>query len=86
MASIHYWKTTCIAIPDNMKIVHDSEFDTELLKRYMDESYFLLQHLMLEVKQESLPEGYSLQEASVPEQGLLVPKGKRLVHVSRIRL
>lgn len=66
-ASIPYWKTACIAIPDNMKIVHDSEFDTELLKRYHDEPYFRLQHSMLEVEPVSLPEGYSLQEASVPD-------------------
>ena len=66
-ASIPYWKTACIAIPDNTKIVHDSEFDTELLKRYQDEPYFRLQHPMLEVEPVSLPEGYSLQEASVPD-------------------
>ncbi len=50
-----------------MKIIHDSEFDTELLKRYQDEPYFRLQHPMLEVEPVSLPEGYSLQEASVPD-------------------
>ncbi|WP_251205672.1 GNAT family N-acetyltransferase [Acetatifactor aquisgranensis] len=66
-ASIPYWKTACIAIPDNTKIVHDSEFDTELLKRYQDEPYFRLRHPMLEVEPVSLPEGYSLQEASVPD-------------------
>ncbi len=66
-ASIPYWKTACISVPDNMKIVHDSEFDTELLKRYNDEPYFRMQHPMLEVEPVSLPRGYSLQEASVSE-------------------
>ena len=61
-ASVPYWKAVCISVPDNMKIVHDSEFDTELLKRYMDEPYFRLQHPMLEVEPVSLPGGYSLQE------------------------
>lgn len=66
-ASIPYWKAACITVPDNMQILHDSEFDAELLKRYIDEPYFRLQHRMLEVKPVSLPEGYSLYEASIPE-------------------
>lgn len=66
-ASIPYWKAVCISIPDNMKIVHDREFNAELLKRYIDEPYFRLRHRMLEVKPVSLPEGYSLYEASVPD-------------------
>lgn len=66
-ASIPYWKTVCISIPDNMKILHDREFDTELLKRYVDEPYFRLLHHMREVKPVSLPEGFSLCEASVSD-------------------
>lgn len=57
----------CISIPDNMKIVHDREFNTELLKRYIDEPCFRLRHCMLEVKPVSLPEGYSLYEASISD-------------------
>ena len=66
-ASIPYWKAVSMPIPDNMKIVHDREFHTELLNRYTDEPYFRLMHRMSEVKQVSLPEGYSLYEASVPD-------------------
>lgn len=66
-ASVPYWKTACISIPDNMKILHDSEFNTELLEQYKDEPYFRLQHPMMEVKPVSLPEGYSLCEASVSD-------------------
>ena len=66
-ASSPYWKAVCISIPDNMKIVHDREFNTELLKRYIDEPYFRLRHCMLEVKPVSLPEGYSLYEASISD-------------------
>lgn len=66
-ASIPYWKAVCISIPDNMKIIHDREFNTELLEGYKDEPYFRLQHRMLEVNPVSLPEGYSLYEASVHE-------------------
>lgn len=66
-ASVPYWKAVSISIPDNMKIVHNSELNTELLKQYVDEPYFRLQHRMSEVKPASLPEGYSLYEASVPD-------------------
>lgn len=54
-----------VNVADNMKILHDREFDTELLKRYVDESYFRLLHHMREIKPVSLPEGYSLYEASI---------------------
>lgn len=66
-ASLPYWKTVCISMPDNMKILHDREFDAELLKRYVDEPYFRLLHHMREVKPVPLPKGYSLCEASVPD-------------------
>lgn len=66
-ASIPYWKAVCISVPDNMLVLHDSEFYTELLKRYMDEPYFRLQHRMHKVKPAVLPEGYSICEASVSD-------------------
>ncbi len=66
-ASVPYWKAVCISVPDNIRILHDSEFNTELLRRYVDEPYFRLQHRMMELKPVSLPEGYSLYEATVPD-------------------
>ncbi len=36
-ASLPYWKAVRISMPDNMKVLHNSEFNTELLKRYIDE-------------------------------------------------
>ena len=44
--SIPYWKAKNISIPDNMKIVHESVFSSELLKEYEDETYFRLHHSM----------------------------------------
>lgn len=64
-ASIPYWKTVCISVPDNMKILHDRDFDAELLKRYVDEPYFRLLHHMQEINPVPLLEGFSLCEASV---------------------
>ncbi len=66
-SSVPYWKTDSVSLPSNMKILHDREFDSELLKRYSDEPYFRLRHSMLEVGPASLPEGFSLYEASLPE-------------------
>jgi len=66
-ASVPYWKAACISVSDNIRILHDSEFNTELLRRYVDEPYFRLQHRMMELKPMSLPEGYSLYEATVPD-------------------
>ena len=31
-SSIPYWKAKTISVPDNMKIVYDGDFSTELLK------------------------------------------------------
>lgn len=66
-ASIPYWKTVCISIPDNMKIIHDRDFEAELLERYVDVLYFRLLHHMREIKPVSLPAGYSLFGASIPD-------------------
>lgn len=61
--SIPYWKAKNISIPDNMQIVHESNFSEELLNEYEDESYFRLYHYMQElIKPE--PESYDIVTAS----------------------
>ena len=42
--SLPYWKHKRIQIPENMKIVHDREFEDELRLEYNDEKYFRLLH------------------------------------------
>lgn len=59
--SIPYWKAKNITIPDNMKIVHESDFSKNLLKEYEDETYFRLYHSMKELTK---PEGYDIVTAS----------------------
>lgn len=59
--SIPYWKAKNITIPDNMKIVHESDFSENLLKEYEDETYFRLYHSMKELTK---PEGYDIVTAS----------------------
>ena len=44
VSSIPYWKARNIAIPPNMKIVHDNDFDKKLLEHYTDKRFFRLVH------------------------------------------
>lgn len=48
--SIPYWKNKTIQIPPNMKIMHDREFEDELLLQYNDEKYFRLLHDLKDIK------------------------------------
>lgn len=66
-ASIPYWKVVCTTVPNNMKILHDREFCRELLEQYLDEPYFRLRHPLTGVEPVSVPDGYSLYDASVAD-------------------
>ncbi len=65
-SSIPYWKAKTISVPDNMKIVHDGDFSTELLKEYEDETYFRLHHSMQKLTKPE-PEGYDIETASLED-------------------
>lgn len=54
MASIPYWKQKGRSIPDNMKIVHDRDYDENLFCDYKDEPYFRLYHDLKSISKESL--------------------------------
>ena len=47
--SIPYWKAKNIVIPPDMKILHDNDFNTEILSDYIDEKYFRLYHNLKEI-------------------------------------
>lgn len=47
--SIPYWKATDIIIPDNVKIIHNKNFDETLLEKYSDKQYFRLIHRLNDV-------------------------------------
>lgn len=42
--SIPYWKAEKMSVPDNIKIVHEKDFDKSLLNDYNDKKYFRLFH------------------------------------------
>lgn len=65
--SIPYWKATRIAVPENMKIVHEDDFCTDMLRMYMDEPYFRLLHDLQAVDPIEVPTGYSLSEGTAEE-------------------
>lgn len=50
--SIPYWKSKVIKIPQNIKIIHHSDFYGELLNDYYDERYFRLIHYLDDIDDE----------------------------------
>lgn len=54
--SIPYWKSKGIKIPENMKILHDREFEDGFLLEYNDEKYFRLMHNLKDVEKVELEE------------------------------
>lgn len=51
--SIPYWKAKTIALPDHMRIVHDSKFCSSDWLAYQDAQYFRLYHDLQAVKSEA---------------------------------
>ena len=54
--SIPLWKQKYIQIPENMKILHDREFEDGLLLAYNNEKYFRLMHNLKDIKKVELEE------------------------------
>lgn len=69
-ASIPYWKAVRIAVPENMKIVHEDDFCIGMLEQYIDEPYFRLRHDLQVVVPVAVPEGYSLRQGTAEEFAL----------------
>ena len=49
--SIPYWKSKELAVPQNMKIIHDRDFSVGMLRGYKDEPYFRLSHNLKNIDQ-----------------------------------
>jgi hypothetical protein len=54
--SIPYWKNKIISVPDSIKIIHDSDFDSSLLADYSDTRYFRLKHDLRDIPKCSIGE------------------------------
>lgn len=48
--SIPYWKQKNICVPDNIKIVHNDDYNAADFDEYIDEQYFRLYHDLQEVQ------------------------------------
>ncbi len=68
---IAYWKSKAIEIPQNIKIVHHSDFNDELLNDYYDERYFRLIHY-LDNLDNKIPNGFSVRTADLTDIQLIV--------------
>lgn len=69
--SIPYWKNKVIEIPQNIKIVHHSDFNDELINGYCDERYFRLIHYLDNID-DKMPEGFSVKTAGLEDIQLIV--------------
>ncbi len=49
ISSIPYWKTINMIIPNNIKIIHNKNYDESLLKEYTDKQFFRLIHRLKDI-------------------------------------
>lgn len=66
-SSLPYWKMAETVMPENMLILHSSNFSPEYLTKYTDEPYFRLYHDLQNIYTAVLPDGYCLCEAAPSE-------------------
>lgn len=66
-SSIPLWKTRQMTIPEGMRILHNEEFDPEILDDYVDEPYFRLLHRLDDLQKPTVPEGFVLSKATFRE-------------------
>lgn len=66
-ASIPYWKSKSITVPENMKILHQDEYDCAEYQSYIDEPYFRLIHDLKGISKPILRQGYSLCVVTLSE-------------------
>lgn len=62
-ASLPYWKQKTIMIPDNMKIIHERDMDSQAYDDYHDEPYFRLRHDLHSIRS-AATHGLELVQAS----------------------
>lgn len=69
--SVPYWKNKKIAIPPDIKIIHQDSFDDKYLIDYNDEKYFRLIHYLDNIKSVS-PKGFSIKTAEISDIPMIV--------------
>lgn len=59
-SSIPYWKAKSISVPQEIKILHQDDYDAAKYPQYTDEPYFRLKHDLNGLSAPQLPQGYAL--------------------------
>lgn len=67
VSSLPFWKEKQIAVPDNMLILHDKDFNESHLIHYNDEQYFRLKHNLIDIIKPVLPNGFALCDAALSD-------------------
>ena len=66
-SSLPWWKSQAVAVPEGMRIFHDTDPRPRSDPFWRDEPYFRLLHSLRSVPSFSPPEGYALGGLSLPE-------------------
>ena len=65
-ASLPYWKTERLALPENTAVVRDDEYDPKI-HFGADTQYFKLRHDLMHIGSPRLPSGFELSECGISE-------------------
>lgn len=66
-SSIPYWKTVGMSVPENMRILHQDDFQPQFLAEYVDEPYFRLVHNLKSVQPVVVPDGFAMHSISLSD-------------------
>ena len=81
-ASLPYWKTKAVRVPDTMKILHAEDFDESFLQEYHDTPYFRLIHPLRDLADCPLPAGFAFASASAEDFAAHINSCYDALHVS----
>lgn len=63
--ALPFWKEIKLKLPDNMKVVHEENFEDSYLSRYIDTTYFRLIHHMKNIEAVHLEALYELKTVDI---------------------
>jgi GNAT superfamily N-acetyltransferase len=64
LSSLPYWKMKTFNFPDNLKVIHDIDYDGIKDNYGKDTRYFRLKHGFLNIEEPVLPKGFSYKEVN----------------------
>lgn len=67
VSSLPYWKASTLALPPNLQIIHQNDFNPSHFAQCIDEPYFRLLHRLENLHQPQIPEGFHLLSATAED-------------------